>query len=176
MCFGGNPWSKTNRLLAQQRKQYEQQQQQRQRQQQQLQHQQQQQYMLRQQQREHDPMMRREHSHSRSQTPQNVAQQQPGQRQYRYAQPPAFDVARARDSSASSTHSSAANTPNSFKPPPYAAMRSNTPLLVPTPVPGAPRTPIIIRQETGPDDWNLWDFYPYIYTYRTTNIWYIYTT
>lgn len=172
MCFGGNPWSKTNRLLAQQRKQYEQQQQQRQRQQQQ----QQQQYMLRQQQREHDPMTRREHSHSRSQTPQNVAQQQTGQRQYRYAQPPAFDVARARDSSASSTHSSAANTPNSFKPPPYAAMRGNTPLLVPTPVPGAPRTPIVIRQETGPDDWNLWDFYQYIYIYRTTNIWYIYTT
>lgn len=156
LCFGGNPWSKTNRLQAQQRKQYEQQQ--RQRQQQREETMQKQQFMLRQQQWEQDAMTRREHSHSRSQTPQNVSQQ-PGQRQYRYAQPPAFDVARARDSSASSTHSSTAtHTPTSFRPPPYygggAAMRSNTP-LVPTPVPGAPRSPIVIRQETGPDDWNL---------------------
>ncbi|KAM8716666.1 hypothetical protein ACLKA7_003528 [Drosophila subpalustris] len=153
MCFGGNPWSKTNRLLAQQRKQLEQQHRQRLLQAEEaLLKQKKQQYML-QQQREHDLHTRRDHS--RSQTPQNPGQ--PGQRQYRYAQPPAFDASRVRDSSASSTHSSNATTPTRFRPPPYfggATMRSNEP-LVPTPVPGAPRAPIVVRNETGPDDWNL---------------------
>ncbi|XP_023179900.1 etoposide-induced protein 2.4 [Drosophila hydei] len=143
LCFGGNPWSKTNRLLAQQRKQLEQQ-----RREELLLKQKKQQYMLHQQ-RGHEA--RREHSTSRSRTP------QPGQPHYRYAQPPAFDAARVRDSSASSTHSSNAATPTSYRPPPFfgaAGMHSNVP-LVPIPVPGAPRTPIVVREESGPDDWNL---------------------
>ncbi|EDV99094.1 etoposide-induced protein 2.4 [Drosophila grimshawi] len=149
MCFGGNPWSKTNRQLAQQRKQMEQQRQQ-QREELLLKKQQ----HMRQQQRQHEMMARREQSHSRSRTPQPG--QQSGQH-YRYAQPPAFDAARVRDSSASSTHSSNAATPTSFRPPPFfggSGMHSNVP-LVPTPVPGAPRTPIIVHEESGPDDWNL---------------------
>jgi len=153
MCFGGNPWSKTNRLLAQQRKQLEQQQRQRLLQREETMLKQKQQQYLMQQQREHGLHSRRDHS--RSHTPQNAAQ--PSQRPYRYAQPPVFDAARVRDSSASSTHSSNAATPTSYRPPPYfggAQTRGNTP-LVPTPAPGAPRAPIVVHQETGPDDWNL---------------------
>ncbi|XP_062128982.1 etoposide-induced protein 2.4 homolog [Drosophila sulfurigaster albostrigata] len=157
MCFGGNPWSKANRLLAQQRKQLELQHRQRMLQREETLLKQKQQQYLMQQQREHDLHHRRE-PHSRSQTPQNAA---PGQGAYRYAQPPVFDASRVRDSSASSTHSSNAATPSTnYRAPPYfggaaaAGMRSNTP-LVPTPVPGAPRAPIVVREESGPDDWNL---------------------
>ncbi|XP_064546460.1 etoposide-induced protein 2.4 homolog [Drosophila montana] len=146
LCFGGNPWSKTNRLLAQQRKLAEKQ---RQLQREELLlKQKKQQYML-QQQRQHEAMR----EHSRSRTPQL------GQPHHRYAQPPAFDASRVRDSSASSTHSSNAATPSSFRPPPFfgggaGGLHSNVP-LVPTPVPGAPRTPVVVHEESGPDDWNL---------------------
>ncbi|KRF85649.1 etoposide-induced protein 2.4 homolog isoform X2 [Drosophila virilis] len=146
LCFGGNPWSKTNRLLAQQRKLAEKQ---RQLQREELLlKQKKQQYML-QQQRQHEAMR----EHSRSRTPQS------GQPHHRYAQPPAFDATRVRDSSASSTHSSNAATPSSFRPPPFfgggaGGLHSNVP-LVPTPVPGAPRTPVVVHEESGPDDWNL---------------------
>lgn len=147
LCFGGNPWSKTNRLLALQRKLADKQRQ-LQREELMLKLMKKQQDML-QQQRQHEAMR----EHSRSRTP------QPGQPHHRYAQPPAFDVSRVRDSSASSTHSSNAATPSSFRPPPFfgggaGGLHSNVP-LVPTPVPGAPRTPVVMHEESGPDDWNL---------------------
>ncbi|XP_030383028.1 etoposide-induced protein 2.4 homolog [Scaptodrosophila lebanonensis] len=152
LCFGGNPWSNANRRLKEaQRQQYELMKRQRQHQQEeQLLKQKKQQYL--QQQRLHDEQMRRERSHSRSNTPQLSAGAQ--QQQYRYAQPPTFDAQRVRDSSASSTHSS--TTPSNYKHTPYfgASMRT----LVPTPVAGAPQAPRktpVIRQESGPDDWNL---------------------
>ncbi|BFF96038.1 etoposide-induced protein 2.4 homolog [Drosophila madeirensis] len=152
LCFGGNPWSKANRLSAMQRQQYELQQRQRLLQrEEQLLKQRKQQYMEQQR-----MQMRRERSHSRSQTPQMAPGTGPP---YRYAQAPVFDAARVRDSSASSTHSSTSPSISSYRPPPYygSSLRGATP-LVPTPVPGAPQAPLtppVIRQETGPDDWNL---------------------
>lgn len=152
LCFGGNPWSKANRLSAMQRQQYELQQRQRLLQRdEQLLKQRKQQY-VQQQRLQQEQLMRRDRSHSRSQTPQLG-------HPHRYAQAPVFDAGRVRDSSASSTHSSNAPSINSHRPPPYygSSLRGAAP-LVPTPVPGAPRAPLtppVIRQESGPDDWNL---------------------
>ncbi|ALC38172.1 CG15626 [Drosophila busckii] len=141
LCFGGNPWSKTNRLLAEQRKQLEQQ------------HRQRQELLIKQKKQQHlmqQQRLARRESHSRSQTP------QPDSPHYRYAQPPVFDAARVRDSSASSTHSSTANTPTSYRPPYFGgtSLRGNITPMVPIPVAGS-RTRPVVHQESGPDDWNL---------------------
>ncbi|EDW77617.1 uncharacterized protein Dwil_GK24596 [Drosophila willistoni] len=147
LCFGGNPWSKANRLSAMQRQQYELQQRQRLLQRDELLLKQKKQQYINQQ-RLHQEHMRRERS--RSHTPQSTAQPT-----YRYAQAPVFDAARARDSSASSTHSSTSPSLANYRPPYFGSNSLHHTPLVPTPVPGQPRVPLTPRQESGPDDWNL---------------------